>query len=392
LLGETYSNGRRSFSNARAQSSQPQTDDRGGFRFSGVLPGEYYIRIENSEAQHLPRLVYYPSATDSALAATVAIRGVDLSLDIRLPSQPAYKISGSVVSPVPIRAGGYSLASANPDTTDDPFSPIAVDPSSPTEFRFEITGIPPGRYFFYPIIRTDKGYATNQTILDVGNEDLKNLRITMRPGVDLKGKITLAGDANAMRLESIRIATRGRGRLPQLIARDIVGVTTSPTGEFVLPGLTPDVPFDLRLMGLPLDTYVSDIRHGERSVYNDGFIRPSSSDDSMEIHVDTRGGTITGLVRDSANQAVKQATVVIVPDITRRANPLAYKRATTDANGEFTLRGIAPGEYQLFAWSVAPPQGAEENARFLAPYEGKGTIVRITRGEKTNVQLRLAAQ
>lgn len=389
LLTVTYSSGRRGFAIASTEGSQPETDDRGGFRFSGVQPGEYYIRIENLNAEHLPRLSYFPGLTDSALATTVAIRGVDLSLDIRIPREPAYKISGIVVSPVPIRGGGLSLSSANPDAVDDPLLPAIVDTSSQNEFRFEIVGIPPGNYFLYPVIYTDNLPATNQMIVNVGNEDVENLRITMRTGVDLKGKVIISGDATTVRWESVRLSAQPRERLPGSLGAFTPGSRISQSGEFALPGLTPDIRFDVRVSGLPPDAYVSDIRQGQRSVYNEGFIRSNPSDSPIEIHVDTRGGTITGAVRDALNQPAKQVVVVVVPDAPLRANSLLYKRATTDGSGEFSVRGVAPGEYQLFAWTIAPPQGAEEDPRFLAPYEGRGTKTRVAREGRTEVKLQL---
>jgi hypothetical protein len=53
---------------------------------------------------------------------------------------------------------------------------------------------------------------------------------------------------------------------------------------------------------------------------------------------------------------------------------------------------MAPGDYHLFAWTTTPPQGAEEDARFLLPYEGKGVLVRVTPSGKTEAQLRLLPQ
>jgi hypothetical protein len=396
LLTETYSNGRRGFSNARTEASQSETDDRGSFRFSGVLPGEYYIRIENLDAQHLPRLTYFPGVTDSASAATVAIRGMDLSLEIRIARQPAFKISGTVVSPIPMRLGGVSFGSSNPEALEEQILPTYVEPSSPNEFHFEIAGIPAGSYFLYPRINSGTGDLINKVSFIVVDRDMQDIRITMQPAVDLSGKIILLeGDEAGVRRDSIKVATRVMERLPILggdMARDIVGVTVSQTGEFVLPRLTPDTRFAVRASGLPPDAYVSDVRQGGRSVYNEGFIRSNPAEGAIEIHIDARGGTITGSVRDVLNQGARQIVVVAVPDALRRANPLLFKRATTDSNGEFSLRGIAPGEYQLFAWTVPPPEGAEQDIRFLAPYEGKGSIVRVTRGGRTEAILRLLPQ
>jgi hypothetical protein len=41
--------------------------------------------------------------------------------------------------------------------------------------------------------------------------------------------------------------------------------------------------------------------------------------------------------------------VILVPAVTRRSNPIAYKTAMTDDAGEFSLAGVMPGTYTIFA-------------------------------------------
>jgi hypothetical protein len=98
---------------------------------------------------------------------------------------------------------------------------------------------------------------------------------------------------------------------------------------------------------------------------------------------------VQGVVRDSTSQAVASATVVVVPDFAKRENSFLYKRATTDSAGRFKVSGLAPGDYQLFAWPSPPPQGAEEDPLFLTPFETRGTTARANSGVATEVSLRL---
>jgi hypothetical protein len=56
-----------------------------------------------------------------------------------------------------------------------------------------------------------------------------------------------------------------------------------------------------------------------------------------------------------------------------------YKAATSDAKGNFTITGIAPGEYKLFSW-VTVPGTAYMNAEFIMPYEEFGKSVRLAEG------------
>jgi hypothetical protein len=64
--------------------------------------------------------------------------------------------------------------------------------------------------------------------------------------------------------------------------------------------------------------------------------------------------------RDRAGQPVKNGVVILVPEFARRKNSFFYKRTTTNDQGTFSLRGLAPGDYQLFALSSALPDVEED--------------------------------
>jgi hypothetical protein len=61
----------------------------------------------------------------------------------------------------------------------------------------------------------------------------------------------------------------------------------------------------------------------------------------------------------------------------------------TDSNGAFTIQGITPGSYHLFAWPELEG-AAYRNAAFMRRYEGKGEPVHFGRGDQLTVRLKLA--
>ena len=63
-----------------------------------------------------------------------------------------------------------------------------------------------------------------------------------------------------------------------------------------------------------------------------------------------------------------------------------YKTATTDQDGRFTLQGISPGEYKLFAWQAIEP-GAYEDPDILKTVEDKGVQVSVQEGARLTIQL-----
>jgi hypothetical protein len=131
---------------------------------------------------------------------------------------------------------------------------------------------------------------------------------------------------------------------------------------------------------LPASAYVADIRQGGTSVYDNGIPISPGSSDPIEVVVNTNGGTVNGTVADVAQQSAPQNTmVVLIPPEERRQNLALYRTAFTDAQGAFTMTGIPPGPYKLFAWESIPA-GAHQNAAFVRSNEEKGAAVLVPAG------------
>jgi hypothetical protein len=81
--------------------------------------------------------------------------------------------------------------------------------------------------------------------------------------------------------------------------------------------------------------------------------------------------------------------VLAVPDFARRRNLAFYKGMTSAPNGEFAIRGLAPGEYQLFAWPAPLSRNVTEDPALLAPFESRSTTVKVNAGVTASVDLRL---
>ena len=82
------------------------------------------------------------------------------------------------------------------------------------------------------------------------------------------------------------------------------------------------------------------------------------------------------------------ARIVLVPERSRRQNQLLYKTAISDSKDAFTITGVAPGQYKLFAWESVPGT-AYMSAEFMAPYEMYGQAITITEGSVANTELKL---
>jgi hypothetical protein len=143
-------------------------------------------------------------------------------------------------------------------------------------------------------------------------------------------------------------------------------VTSVPPGRFRIGAVS----------GLPPDFYIADVRQNAMSVFDSGFDIDSRAPGPLEIVVSNGAGVVDGLVEDGAKKAVPGAVVALVPEARRMDNRTLYATATADASGRFTFRGVAPGDYQVFAWDSTPPN-AYQSTSFLRKYDGRGRPVRV---------------
>jgi hypothetical protein len=81
------------------------------------------------------------------------------------------------------------------------------------------------------------------------------------------------------------------------------------------------------------------------------------------------------------------AVVVAVPEPRFRSHPDRYRKALTDQHGHFTLRGLPPGDYTLFAWESVDGE-AYYDVQFLRNYEGQGKTLHVNQGDHASIQLK----
>jgi hypothetical protein len=391
-------NGRRTLK--EVQGIVHNDDGDGMYRLTGVPSGEYYVRIEQEEPpagsrEGPPRIAYYPGVQDFADAARVVVRGGDLLLsEVRLPLQPVFKISGTVVNPYPDKPMPITWFAITPADSIEP----ATDPrmrytaaSDPREVSFEFNGLSAGTYVLYPAtVLSEFGKFTNRTVVTVEDRDIEDLRIVLKPRASVKARVTTHGES-ANNASTLKFGLIPMDPLPAILydVQSVVSYEPDPqTGELQLWGLVEGVRYAFSVSGLPEDVYIADIRTANLSILSDGSFVVQSSEEAIEIHLEEQGGVVQGVARDAAGQPVANASVLLAPDFAKRKNSLLYKRTITNSAGQFSVRGLAPGDYQLFAWS-SPPPGAEEDPAFLEPFESRSTTVRANAGLTTEADPRV---
>jgi hypothetical protein len=111
----------------------------------------------------------------------------------------------------------------------------------------------------------------------------------------------------------------------------------------------------LELTGFPDNFFIRSARIGARDILKEGLDLTENSAESVTVIVAPTDGTVDGVVHDERQAPVAGARVVLVPTPERRERIDLFKTATTGQLGRFTIRGVVPGDYKIFAWEDLEP-------------------------------------
>jgi len=434
-----------------ALSSSGTTDDRGEYRIYGLPPGDYYLAanpkvtntVRGAGSSEVQLRTFYPNVTNAAMAVPVVFKdGDEISgMDITLLANVLVKVSGRVIGSIPNgppRNANVTLTLVSQDSSAPPntnlAASVAVALASPNGAPFEIPNVPPGSYYLLastvnaglrapvPPISTSQLPQFGRTAVNVGTANVDGITIGIHEGVELKGRVTLDGNPapNPLRISLEPPDAFSSFAIYRQVARS--EPTIQPNGEFTIPavpegryrfnvraGATPviSVPMGSTAAGagaligqalkaaavlpegsLLADFYVEDVRADGMSVYDNGLDIGIQPPVTVELILKSKSGGVEGIVYSLDQKPAAGATVVLIPPQGRRQNVGLYKSVSSDADGHFTMRGIAPGDYKLFAWAAVQP-GAFQNAEFLAQYEDRGRTIHVMAGTRSTELLNL---
>jgi hypothetical protein len=382
-----YSQGRRRL----LEGGRASTNDLGEYRIYGLQPGHYYLAASEEsrgtirqpsgvkpEERYAP--TFYPNVNNLKQAVVVdaqqggEVRGVDITA---LRSR-TFHIRGRIQG-----AGSLARYDRLHLLSESDFGG-REDRSPDAKGNFDLGGILPGGYVLSVTFWREGKYYAAWRRVEVGNSDVNDVTLVASTWTELVGRMRVEGDKK-VDLSKLSVLLL-RSSLPWTIAEPSAQVKSD--GSLVLHA-PPDA-YQVEISGLPEDFYLKSVRLGDQAAPDRNF-EVSSGDTPvgpLELVLSPSGGRIDGLVKNAKREPASGALVVLVPDSGHRRQTYLFKETTADQNGRFTLRGVPPGEYKLFAWDDLDP-GACEDPEFLRPYEDRGEKVNIEADGRETRELRL---
>jgi hypothetical protein len=362
------------------------SNDLGEYRIFDVPPGKYFVKINpqrlglnHAESERAFAPAFYPGTLQVSgammqdLAPGQQLRG----LNFNLRSARFATIRGQVIGPP-----GSSLNCGLLIATDGGSSSVGGG-TEDKDGRFTFRGVPPGPIFVtggYSI--AGQRYDTMMEV-DVGSSDINGLELRPVPPVDVTGSIRIAGES-PIKPSQISLSLEG----PSAGHNQTSGATIRDDGSLLFHMISAGK-YRVNL-GRLQNLYIKSIQWGTQDITDlpldllSGV--PARTELSIMLGADS--GQIEGIATTEKSEPADSATVTLVPTGAHRSRPF-YKTVTTDSAGHFTIRGIAPGSYKLFAWDKVNANAVIYDPDFLRPYESLGEGIEVSSSDRKVIELKL---
>jgi protocatechuate 3,4-dioxygenase beta subunit len=391
VLRYSYQRGKRQL----VPSGGASTDDQGEYRIHSLQPGKYYVSAtwqmggmflmnggrggpaemrDPAEDGYAP--TYYPRTTDvaSAVALDAGPGAVLRNIDILLTKVRTVQISGKLIDP----EGGSGRNLSVMIIPRDGSNMMGGRGAQVQDGKFVIRGVRSGSYTLVAERWEGNKRMTARMPIEVGDSPLEGLSLVLSAGLTVNGTIKVEGDSPAQ-LSSVSVL------LNDAAMGGSTGGRTKGDGTFSISNAAAGV-YTVTVLGIPENCYLKSIRFGDEDALANGLNLARGAGSSVDIVLSPSAGSVEAVVLDAKQQPATGVYVVAVPEGARADSQQYYKMGVTDPYGRASLKGLAPGDYKLYAW-----EGVEANAwqdpDFRKQYERSGESISIRENGRESKQL-----
>jgi hypothetical protein len=411
ILRQTFVAGRSHWEQVGAE----RTNDLGDYRIAGLAAGNYFISVtpppdfrsliettgnavalrsgagaagSEKPAPAAYQTTYYPGTRDRGQAEPVQLHaGDDFPANFSLTPSPTLIIRGSVVNLPPGTTAAIMLQSKD-------FSLVLNGAEMHKDGSFEIRDVSPGAYTIFATVDNAPVPMLARQSLQITSANVDGLQLAPQSGGSVRGRLRVeAGKVSRPDPAQMFLQLRSADG-----DDDALGGVSIGEGSPTLAHVNADGSFEWKNVSagryyvqlsdaseMP-DWYLKSVATGGRDAGDSGF-SVSSGTATVDVLASANAARVEGIAANQKDEPVADAVVVAVPEPRLRAHPDRYRKASTDQSGRFTLRGLSPGDYTVFAWESVDGD-AYYNPEFLAGYEGRGKALHVSEGDRASLQLK----
>jgi len=360
------------------------TDDQGGYRLFDLDHGRYFVSAAYSPppgstagapsadpAEVGVTLAFYPGTADPAQAIPIQLRAGDerRGVDFRLASPHIVRVRGRLVPAAerpqevvlalaPLAGGAAGMFASGPQPSGH------IDASGAFEFR----GVTSGSYALTAVSEGNGNHPRGHLLVEAASDNIDGLELALKPAVELEGRVRFDGDSHP----NIDLTKLIVTLVPVQPGFGLTSSSSAPDagGSFKFPGVY-EGDYLVRLGNPGGDNYLKTVTYGGA----DANGKPLSIGDApapVELVLAVDGGQVQGTVTDG-DKPVAGALVMAVPDSGREELARAGR---TGASGRFSVRGLAPGDYTLYAFDDVP-EGSGADTDGVQAYRDKGKKIAV---------------
>jgi Carboxypeptidase regulatory-like domain len=333
---------------------------------------------------------YYPGTPDRSQAMPIQLHaGDEFPANFSLTPGPSLSIRGQVVNLPPRTSATIMLQSRD-------FRLVTSGTEIHKDGSFVIRDVSPGSYLLLASVEGSAVPLMARQAVEVGSSNVEGLRLSPQPGATVRGRLRAESAGKRFDPDQVYLVLQSVDGQDDEVA--IPGVSFSnlahvaAAGEFVWSDVPPGN-YYVQIVGnrsaANEDWFVKTVLSGTRDITESG-IAVSGGTIVLDLVASANGAVVEGVAADSKGEPVADTVVVAVPEARMRGRVDQYRQTVSDQNGHFSLRGIRGGNYTLFAWESVEGQ-AYYDPEFLKSYEGQGSTLQLSEGERKPVQLTVIA-
>ena len=348
---------------------------------------------------------YYPGVADAGQAAILEVRPADelSGVDFKIARQQLYKIRGRVIdSRIGQPPATANMTFSSQSLTGGGFS-TGGGPNqnyTPATGIFEYRDIAPGSYVIGATVPDPTAPGASpftsvlpraQAAVTVLNADVENVVLTIVPTLSLPGRFSIDGPELSTLTGLDRIRVQLRPSVDGILSTNFFvaqaqSQTVNTDGTFKVDNVSAGE-FRVSVTALPPGYYVKEVRLDQTDVLDQPMHFSGTVTGPLDVVIGANGGQIDGTVVNDKQKPMAAIQVVLIPS--RGTNRIdLYKTAGTDDKGHFTMRGITPGDYKIYAWE-AIEQFAWFDSDLMRQFEQRGKFIHIAEGSKEPVDLQV---